>query len=426
MKMEQESHQDIIKRMSERLREHSVPYREGAWEHFERKQKKRYTFLHFWPYYSTAAILLISFILSLRSLKKEPILQDFVKRNTESEIEIEKDERVIEKVEERVGDINSLRREIHRNKEGVLISEPNESHDNNKLVIRDITDELTLGEERISFQEVIIDKSEIDNGVKIRRELPFEVKSNESSLLNMISTIKEGEVLLEGESSSKRWGIGLELSPIMGSSKQVNIGGGIAVAYLLSPKVSLSSGISYIQLGMERTPHSRTPSGYPQLSSPNTGSVFSSQDIAIPIGKAQTKSLHSVLSNLSGIDIPLIVNYHINKKFYLATGLSVFSVFDENRTNLFKNHVSEVLYSGSDPLNPKPVMRAFYSQEKVNEKMYEGKGLNSFLNFSVGYSLPISERMGFLIEPFYKVHMSSSSEDRMSLSNGGLKLSTRF
>jgi hypothetical protein len=39
--MKPEDHQDIIKQMANRLREHSVPYREGAWERFEKLERKK-------------------------------------------------------------------------------------------------------------------------------------------------------------------------------------------------------------------------------------------------------------------------------------------------------------------------------------------------------------------------------------------------
>src|SRR5690606_3955012 len=53
---EREEHKELIHRLAERLRNHTEPYKDGAWERFAATHGKRRPTL--WPYASAAAVLL--------------------------------------------------------------------------------------------------------------------------------------------------------------------------------------------------------------------------------------------------------------------------------------------------------------------------------------------------------------------------------
>src|SRR5690606_27528263 len=53
---EREEHNELIHRLAERLRDHTEPYKDGAWERFAASYGKRRRTL--WPYWSAAAVVL--------------------------------------------------------------------------------------------------------------------------------------------------------------------------------------------------------------------------------------------------------------------------------------------------------------------------------------------------------------------------------
>jgi hypothetical protein len=169
----------------------------------------------------------------------------------------------------------------------------------------------------------------------------------------------------------------------------------------------------------------------PETSSQMSSAPYQSPKEGSPVtgflsGKSQVKSLNKIEANLIGLDIPLAFNYHLNKNLYASVGVSVFNVLNEDRTNQFKSQEVSVLYSDDEKLTPEPIIQTFYSTEKAYVKGYEGKGLNGFYNFSIGYSIPVSRKVGLSVEPFYKIPMSTLRDTDMNLSNGGIKISTRF
>lgn len=187
------------------------------------------------------------------------------------------------------------------------------------------------------------------------------------------------------------------------------------MAYAVSPKVSISSGVSYLQLDAER--------GVPRTSMYNSPVSVEAGAVNINVNN---KTLDKVQANLVGLDIPLTLNYHINKRIFTSVGVSVFSVLNESGSRQYLNEMAAVSYDFGDARTPEPVVRTFYSKESSPDKMYEGKSVNGFFNFSVGYSIPLSKKVGFSIEPFVKIPMGYISPEELNLSNGGVKISTRF
>src|SRR5690606_27405476 len=58
--MEPDKNKDIAERVAEMLREHSLPYEEGAWERFKKYEAMKSRKLVLWPYLSAAATILLA------------------------------------------------------------------------------------------------------------------------------------------------------------------------------------------------------------------------------------------------------------------------------------------------------------------------------------------------------------------------------
>lgn len=429
--MKQNNHpNDPIQELAEKLREHAVPYKEGSWERFKELEGKKKKFI-LWPYLSAAAVLLIAFTLFLLPKEsqettpeltsqqainqnedvaktEEPLSESFYEEDKKQDIN-QKNEFIIEEVisgsliASRVSDNKSetiISTELTTNKENIQLAENVENQP-----------EIGLNNGKESYAKVQSDKDKIAPGAKVKE------KNSQDFLAELLKIEKEEEIAFS-KVEDRKWSVGLDVAPNMSSNNDVNIGGGLAIAYAVSPKIFVSSGIAYLHVNAERG-----------IGSVNSG-MQASPGIAsgaLPLaGKRSTKTLRGIDASLIGLDIPLAINYHISPKVYASAGVSVFNVLNERQDNIYENSNSDVLFIASESKSPEPVVQTYSSRERTSDKNYEGKGLSGFYNFSVGYAVPVSSKVGIAIEPFYKIPMTSNSGSELNLSNGGIKISTRF
>lgn len=437
--MKSENHQDIIKEMADRLREHSVPYKEGAWERFNKAEPRKPRYLVLWPYLSAAAAILIAVILFLKPEENKIVESELAEQRIER---VEDPSQVISKEVEEKGS-ESVQVEIGAQNEIAALASrvraQNQLVKNNEVAFQS-SDRILENPEVFKSTQVdeVKGKSSPVNTNTIISETPLastETKEdtkangapNPDSFLESLLSLEKREGLIANQLTDNKWSVGINVSPNISSSRQLNMGGGVAIAYTVSPKVSLSSGISYLQLDAERmpgipsqmaSPSVDVPANYPGVSGLPTGAYIHSN--------SSVKTLNKTETNLVGLDIPITVNYHINKNFYASAGVSVFNVLSENRIHQFENQEINVFHSKAEDMSPEPVIRTFYSNEVASEKPYEGNNLNGFFNFSVGYSIPVSKKIGISIEPFLKIPMGSAGDTDMNLRNGGIKIGTRF
>src|SRR5690606_17690161 len=93
----------------------------------------------------------------------------------------------------------------------------------------------------------------------------------------------------------KKWDFSVELSPNI-KDNDVNFGGGFAIAYNLNDRISIGSGVSYMQLDAERGPNKMDiPAEFSNLA----GSINNN------------KSLNTISTSLAGLDIPINLKLNI-------------------------------------------------------------------------------------------------------------------
>src|SRR5690606_37539614 len=105
-------------------------------------------------------------------------------------------------------------------------------------------------------------------------------------------------------------------------------------------------GITYMQLDAHRSAGSGNGGGaalYPSLDAPSSLDGGAGKAAIKPA----SKTLNAVYTNLTGLDIPINVEYKINDRFFASAGVSVFGVLEEKRTNYFRSEVQEVSYAVS-------------------------------------------------------------------------------
>ncbi len=437
--MKSQNHQETIQNLAKKLREHSLPYKEGAWEQFEAKVQRAKKPMVIWPYFATAAVLLIAFSLFFLPEQKQDLLPVLSRKSTDinrsqalaenveklkkmnnSPSVTDENERDYGKNDDKLSDGKEFLAFQSKKGSSILSFEKNDQRQQHVVTI-------------VAVQQPAASVFEVDENTAINKA----EASSESTTLALVDnkttlpTITEKRAPLDAlaellrtdvseqyvnQNLEKKWTFGVDFSPNVGSNNQVNMGGGFALSYAVSSKVSISSGISYLQVGAERDPFANGG----QLESD-----FPADRVLALAGKEKIKTLNKSNTSLGGLDIPLNVNYQLSKRVHASAGVSVFNVFTERNLNSYHNQEATIVYSGNEFKRPEPVVRSFYSQEVPSEKNYEGN-LNGFINFSLGYSIPLSEKVGVSLEPYVKIPMGSVNENQFNLNNGGLRISTRF
>ncbi|WP_442587901.1 hypothetical protein ACSBL2_17800 [Pedobacter sp. AW31-3R] len=208
---------------------------------------------------------------------------------------------------------------------------------------------------------------------------------------------------------SNKWDFGIELSPTLVKSN-VNLGAGITTAYKLSEKFSVSSGVSMVRLDAGNA-----------VSQPMSSASFASA--------LNTSQLTGVEANISAIDIPLGLVYHVNKNFYASAGVSYFNVLNDKRSNTYVK-TAEFLRTATDPQTGQVAsfqeVKSEAFADYAVESPLKGNSYLGFFNFSVGRQQHLFNRYNIIVEPFVKIPMGKLSDQELKLLNSGVKIRLSF
>ncbi len=425
---EREENNELIRKIAQTLRGHTEPYREGAWEGFSAKYGTPKRRLWAWPYWSAAAALLLT--VGIYQLNRGPAEQvpDRPVATTQPTSVPGPSERVAE--------------------HGPLAQEPATGDR------RPATPESTVGERRPTIRANVDQRREQPQLARVAEVTTQNVIDNQAtttvSVAEMPVLAEQGEqavaVAAEAEMteplapigeltqeayaavgkvevSVKKWDLGLAVSPSM-TSERVNMGGGIAVAYRLSNRFSLGSGVSVGQLGigLSAEPGQSLASVERQYDAPRTDAH------GFMTEPSQYKEVTSISSNVLALDIPIDLRYHITEGFYTSVGISFLTILNEQRTNHFVDRINRPTFEQSNSTNKDLAMsvQAVYSSERAASEPLEGRGYTGFVNFSIGRKVPLSRKLSISVEPYFKLPVGSLSREEMDFTNGGIRIVTGF
>ena len=221
-----------------------------------------------------------------------------------------------------------------------------------------------------------------------------------------------GSVRDGNRETADKWDLGIVVAPSM-TSERLNMGGGFAVAYRVSDKISLASGVSLNDLGVAQQQVGQPHVPQMSLDSPMPGHEPGIQE------PYRSREVTSVTSTLLAIDVPLNLRYHVTEGFYTAVGVSFLGILNERRTNHFVDHINQ-------PTDQSGNLKAVHSAERSNEQPLQGKGYAGFVNFSIGRRIPVSSKLSISLEPYFKLPVGRLSREDMDLTNGGIRIVTGF
>lgn len=414
---------ELITHIRESLMAHEEEYAPGAWEDFiEDKPKKRGLFFWLGGLSSAAAVLLIGFGLFFVLNKKD------LPKNTEiTGTKSNKNEPVLPIRPEVIPGVSS------EQKQGVSksVTENNGISVNNDISgdgevteSGKVATNLSANEPRSAIVSLGLVQPDVNPGSKSEQVVPQEQvivtvpagDKKQSFEDFLLGESKQNRIANTGKSTDKKeskWEMGLVVAPSFGNSKKLNMGYGVSMGYALSDKVSISSGISYNEMGASRT-----------IESPPNLAMMS---VSVGVGVAnESKELKAVNAQLRGIDIPLELKYHLSKRVYANVGVSAFAVIDQKQQNTFiESKVAPQAYDGDSGVAKAMVLNRTVSEEAPKEEIKNAPYLG-FYNFSVGYKQKISKGKAFSVEPFIKLPMKELKQENLYLIGTGVKLKFDF
>lgn len=423
---EREEHNELIHRLAERLRNHTEPYKDGAWERFEATYGKRRRAL--WPYWSAAAVLLAvvgsywltrhsdEFLIRRQHAQEDVVLQSAIPPAYEDSAPDEAVPAAIPQVAARPavspkpattlewGHADTVQRSIA------------------------VASEALHGE--VPMKETVAEADNVPTPANEPQRLAVAVGQNQPEEQSGMAQGIFVQTPQEQDGGMAKWDLGLMISPSL-TSESVNIGGGLTVAYRITDKLSIGSGIAVAQLGVGenrdyRPGYSSRQPNY--LANPNDspGSypVFNGESASALDYKQEVSMTSSVVT----LDIPVDVRYEVVKGFYTSIGVSYVTVLSEQRTGHYIDKINANTFvnghsGGADRLASTEFT---YSSEKIPAKPLQGNGYAGFMNFSIGKKLPISNKLFLSVEPYFKLPIGRLSKEEMDFTNGGIRIVTGF
>ena len=413
---------ELIAHIKQSLKTHEELYQIGAWEKFNAQQqpKKRPIF---WlsRISGAAAILAICFSL-IWFTTNNPQNEQVVKVDTPKNDEIKS------------FDLQTLATENTKGKplKGRITSTDSQDE---VIFVKETTPlntQTTVNLDNVSISATITPAVTSEKVINQQVIANVEEKSKPNILDFLVEETQKNDVKqskLAVHKRQKKWDMGIMLAPSFGNTRELNMGYGLSMSYNFSNRLSLTSGIAYNKMN-------------------------ASKNLPTNIGRSSiilgnTRSLEMINEEVTGIDIPLELKYHINKNVYANLGISGFAVLNQNRNNTF---VEEVVIKS--PLNAPSTSGAaiganggsnsngllegqkgqFANAYIVNQRTTERAStaaietLNyiGFYNFSFGYTKKVYKNHALSIEPFVKLPIGVVTQDNLRLIGTGVRLRVGF
>ena len=393
--MNKEQEQGFFNQIEKVLHAHEDPYEFGAWEEFDanRKGKKRVAPIYAWI--AAAVVLLItSFgiyqINQNNSLQRTPVLVKKVQKQARPKVEI-----IIGN--STAGQLKTI--EVETTPLQKLEAFPLQT--SSTLLVKDsVTNAVT------HFSEVAVIKNtipKVENLTAIEPVLPTinkiaqkRLKFNPVSAGAYDSLINHNHLSKTLEKNANKLTYSVVVFPSF-SNEKVNFGAGMELSYAINSKFSVNSGLMYNSFNAKSDGKSLT-----------NKSVSPSQSANLA---------------LTGIELPLGIQYQTGKGFYAIAGVSAVGLINENLEYRFleERMVTVTEFSEGGTAEVFKVV----SEERTQKSIAPLNNYMGFFNFSAGKKQAFG-KMNVNIGPFVKVPFSSVSVERIKLLQGGLRLSVDF
>ncbi|MDR6734600.1 hypothetical protein [Sphingobacterium sp. 2149] len=433
---------ELIEEIIGQLKDHELPYKEGSWEKFASTYDAVPRSPSNWRYWSAAAALLVFAGVGYWGLnndtpKDAPSMVTIKKQTSDDVIGNNKDlkESIKRSLSDIIHDEDLVSEKSFQTRPFTYAGVTNHSvqhSDNNRVVLNAgrvmrATD-LTFSKEIASLQSIPLKNNkfsanihwgedEVEGAAAQSNSVAVSsgnLTQRDAAKLSQLYAMQQGNTrtsIMQNETSrEKKWEMGAFVSPAS-TSESITLGGGVALAYNISSKISLRSGASIQHYGSVSGNTPITPamaSNSFSLDAPNyiSQSTISNSFITRTADAKDAKSNERVSGKILTVDIPVDVRYAITKNFYTSVGVSYVGVLDQERAMIYETNNTEY-------------------KQKSTDKNVDDKGVNGFVNFSVGRKQKIG-KLSISVEPYYKAPIGGLKSSDLNYSNGGVKIITSF
>jgi ketopantoate reductase len=205
-------------------------------------------------------------------------------------------------------------------------------------------------------------------------------------------------------SAKGRWSFGFALGGALDSRQKGNINVGAEVNFKLSEKLSINTGVFYIQMGAKKA---------------NSSAVATA---------SEEKTLISAEANMSGTELPLQISYRVNKKFYAKAGISAYAIGKQAQTLQFSEQkavVTSFINEQGVVQYENRMVKEVSTESVTPEKLKQNKFV-ALYNLSFGFVQPIAGNKSLSLEPYLKVPVQDFSEQKLNLSQAGVRVVFNF
>lgn len=393
--MKRKEEETFFNEIEEVLHSHEDSYEDGAWEEFERYRKPN---KRKWPIYGwiAAAMILIVAGISLYNnskTKNSDSIQAVVKP-----IEREKTEQVTSSASKAIPSTNQTISSLTEK----LISKPNQ-----KINLKEEETTKSPSNETLI---AAIDQETAENPAVVKGDIHSEIVKNEPEKV-IFEKLPKSQIVSAGaydslvnrnhttptiDKQNSRITYSLVVSPSM-SNQKINFGAGMELSYRIDDRVSLSGGLMYSTLNAK---------------SDGNNSLAYNQNAT------QGASLA-----VSGIELPLGIQYTLNSGFYASAGVSALGLLNDRLEYSFLQERTVAL-TQSSPTGPYEEYRVV-SEQKTQKSIEPLNNYMGFFNFSAGKKQTFGNT-NLNIGPFVKIPFSSVSSERIKLLQGGVRVSIDF
>lgn len=440
--MKDNKKKELIDEIIGQLKDHELPYKEGSWEKFASSYDSIPQRPPNWKYWSAAAALLVFAGVGYWGMnndtpKDAPAVVIVKNQPTDDVIGNNKDlkESMQRSLSDAIRDDDLVSEKLFRTTPFTYAGVTNHpvQHSDNKRVILSSgrlmpATDLTFSKEIASLQSIPLKNSKFSANIDWDEDDGEGVAAQSNSIaissgnmtqrdaakLSQLYAMQQGNTrtsIIQNETSrEKKWEMGAFVSPAS-TSESITLGGGVALAYNISSKISLRSGASIQHYGAVSGNTPITPamaSNSFSLDAPNYISQSNSSNsfITRTADAKDAKSNERVSGKILTVDIPVDVRYAITKHFYTSVGVSYVGVLDQERAMIYETNNTEY-------------------KQKSTDKNVDDKGVNGFVNFSVGRKQKIG-KLSISVEPYYKAPIGGLKSSDLNYSNGGVKIITSF
>lgn len=456
--MAKDNKKELIDDIAHKLRDYELPYREGAWEKFASLDKGRKPRV-LWPYWSAAAVLLalgISYMTyntgdlqgdstGVSTIAKKENTTQHVNPESEKNTPsagIESSDANVNQVHPNI--INSSSKELDNRLASLYDSQQHATTyiaaDQSARVSLPFNELRTaaLSTDQISRKgSELLDKTGAGlshykglSGIKADDESQQESKFS----LSILGTDNQQQTLAHQQINrpkgmGRKWELGAFVSPASASS-EVSMGGGLSVAYSLTKKLSVRSGVALqnYQMAMALNPGKPSSASPAYMDSPASNNAY-----LIDMSSAQSRmnpNFTAVSGSVLTLDIPVEMKYAVTRNLYTSVGVSMVSVLQQERLNHYVENINGNTFAGKNANGVGAAesnnIQAVNKTVKSNEQNVETNGFNGFINLSIGRKVPIKKTFSISVEPFYRMPLGQFKNSDVNYSNGGIKVITNF